>query len=80
MQQNFQDALAVCRVIGHPDLFLTMTCNTEWDEMQKMMDLLPGCRIENCPDIIARVFKLKVDQLCNDIQKNEIFGKCIARK
>ncbi|XP_017221355.2 uncharacterized protein LOC108198086 [Daucus carota subsp. sativus] len=43
MQQNFQDALAVCRVIGHTDLFLTMTCNTEWDEMQKMMDLLPGC-------------------------------------
>lgn len=80
MQQNFQDALAVCRVIGHPDLFLTMTCNNEWPEIQHMMALLPSCKIENCPDITARVFKLKVEQLCTDIQKNEIFGKCTARK
>lgn len=28
MQQNFQDALAVCRYVGHPDIFLTMTCNS----------------------------------------------------
>lgn len=27
MQENFQDALAVCRYVGHPDIFLTMTCN-----------------------------------------------------
>ncbi|XP_074358101.1 uncharacterized protein LOC141697564 [Apium graveolens] len=32
MQQNFQDALAVCRHIGHPDIFLTMTTNPLWDE------------------------------------------------
>lgn len=33
MQQNFQDALAVCRHIGHPDVFLTMTSNPLWDEI-----------------------------------------------
>ncbi|XP_074375539.1 uncharacterized protein LOC141717374 [Apium graveolens] len=33
MQQNFKDALAVCRVAGHPDIFLTMTCNSQWNEI-----------------------------------------------
>ncbi|KAK1381124.1 hypothetical protein POM88_027868 [Heracleum sosnowskyi] len=41
MQQNFQDSLAVCRKIGYPDLFLTMTCNPYWDEILQMMSLLP---------------------------------------
>ncbi|XP_063945878.1 uncharacterized protein LOC108212277 [Daucus carota subsp. sativus] len=40
MQQNFQDALAVCRQVGHPDIFLTMTTNPLWDEIQKMMHYL----------------------------------------
>ncbi|XP_074358538.1 uncharacterized protein LOC141697880 [Apium graveolens] len=35
MQQNFQDALAVCRHFGHPDIFLTMTTNPLWDEIQR---------------------------------------------
>ena len=43
MQQCFQDALAVCRHIGHPDIFLTMTTNPMWDEISEMMKLLPGC-------------------------------------
>ncbi|XP_074323560.1 uncharacterized protein LOC141660472 [Apium graveolens] len=66
MQQNFQDALAVCRHVGHPDIFLTMTCNPLWDEIQKMMEFVPGCKTENYPDIISRVFRLKLEQLTND--------------
>lgn len=78
MFQNFQDALAVCLHIGHPDLFTTMTCNPLWDEVLKMMSLLPGCCAEDCPDIITRVFKLKLDQLYKDIKKNNFFGRCVA--
>ena len=78
MQQNFQDALAVCREVGHPDVFLTMTTNPIWDEIQRMMLLLPGCKIENSPDIISRVFRLKLDQLTNDIKKKSHFGKCVG--
>ncbi|XP_074325309.1 uncharacterized protein LOC141662270 [Apium graveolens] len=33
MHQNFQDALAVCRYVGHPNIFLTMTANPLWDEI-----------------------------------------------
>ncbi|XP_074362187.1 uncharacterized protein LOC141702391 [Apium graveolens] len=39
MQQNFQDALAVCHCIGHHDIFLTITTNPLWDEdMQANVD------------------------------------------
>lgn len=78
MQQNFQDALAVCRYVGHPDIFLTMTCNPQWDEIQQMMKNLPGCSIQDSPDIIARVFRQKVDQLICDIKEKQYFGVCIG--
>ncbi|WOH01927.1 hypothetical protein DCAR_0521313 [Daucus carota subsp. sativus] len=78
MQQNFQDALAVCRHIGHPDIFLTMTCNSMWDEIQRMMAYLPGCLSANSPDIISRVFRLKLEQLTNDIKKKSHFGRCVG--
>ncbi|XP_017247877.2 uncharacterized protein LOC108219103 [Daucus carota subsp. sativus] len=78
MQQNFQDALAVCRHIGHPDIFLTMTYNSMWDEIQRMMAYLPGCLSANSPDIISRVFRLKLEQLTNDIKKKSHFGRCVG--
>ena len=78
MQQNFQDALAVCRYIGHPDIFLTMTTNPLWDEILQMMKLIPQCSPQNSPDVIARVFRLKLDQLIDDIKKKNYFGTCLA--
>ncbi|XP_074342043.1 uncharacterized protein LOC141679438 [Apium graveolens] len=42
MSQHFKDALALCRAIGHPSLFLTMTCNTKWPEITEMMKSLSG--------------------------------------
>lgn len=80
MQQNFQDALAVCRHIGHPDIFLTMTTNPLWDEILEMMKFSPGCSSEDSPDIIARVFKMKLDQIVEDIKKKEYFGVCVGSK
>ncbi|KAL8089780.1 hypothetical protein AgCh_039309 [Apium graveolens] len=74
MQQNFQDALAVCRVVGHPDIFSTMMCNPLWDEIQQMMEVIPGCNPRDSPDIIARVFHLKLEQLLEDIKKKNCFG------
>ncbi|XP_074327851.1 uncharacterized protein LOC141665769 [Apium graveolens] len=76
MQQNFQDALAVCRHVGHPDIFLTMTSNPFWDEIQKMMVFVPGCITANCPDIVSRLFRLKLEQLMTDIKSKAYFGCC----
>ena len=39
MQQQYQDAMAVVRQFRKPDLFITVTCNPEWDEIK---DILRG--------------------------------------
>ncbi|CAN1249080.1 ATP-dependent DNA helicase pif1 [Linum perenne] len=38
--ENFQDAMAICRWGGFPDLFLTFTCNSQWPEIQLMVELI----------------------------------------
>lgn len=78
MNQYFKDSLAICRTIGHPSLFLTMTCNTQWPEIQSMMEFFPGVDVADKPDVIARVFKLKLDQLIDLIKNKHYFGKCIG--
>lgn len=78
MHQNFLDSLAVCRNIGYPTIFLTMTCNSLWDEIRQMMAFIPLSSPEDCPDIIARVFKLKLDQIYDEIKNKSFFGECIS--
>ena len=80
MSQYFKDSLAICRAIGHPSLFLTMTCNSKWPEIQEMLKLLPNVDPVDAPDIVSRVFKLKLDQLLDLIKKKNYFGKCIGGK
>ncbi|XP_074358786.1 uncharacterized protein LOC141698074 [Apium graveolens] len=78
MSQYFKDSLAICRAIGHPSLFLTMTCNSKWPEIQEILKLLPNVDPVDAPNIVSRVFKLKLDQLLDLIKKKNYFGKCIG--
>ena len=59
-----------------PDFFITMTCNPKWTEITT--ELRQGETVENRPDLVARVFKLKKDQLIRDIRSENIFGKVPA--
>ncbi|KAK1382505.1 hypothetical protein POM88_020240 [Heracleum sosnowskyi] len=78
MQQNFQDSLAVCKEYGHPDLFITFTCNPKWDEIQSAIQY-SGCKDASVrPDIVARVFKMKLDAMMNDFTKNDVLGRVLA--
>ncbi|XP_019180459.1 PREDICTED: uncharacterized protein LOC109175614 [Ipomoea nil] len=73
MIQNYQDAMAICRWIGYPDLFITFTCNPKFPEVQRFLKdqrLKP----EDRPDIICRLFKIKLDALIADCRKNKLFG------
>ncbi|XP_074353358.1 uncharacterized protein LOC141692425 [Apium graveolens] len=45
---------------------------------KKMMEYVPGCIAPNRPDIISRVFRLKLDQLMVDIKDKKYFGVCIG--
>jgi hypothetical protein len=34
MHKLYQDGMAIVRVFGKPDLFITITCNPKWPEIQ----------------------------------------------
>ena len=59
---------------GKPDLFITFTCNPKWKDIQNE---LGGTTFNNRPDIVARVFNIKVKDLLKDVVEGEIFGKVL---
>lgn len=65
--------MAVVRLCGKPDIFLTFTCNGYWDEI--VVELKEGQKAEDRPNLTARVFRLKLDALLNDILQKDVFGK-----
>jgi hypothetical protein len=42
MIENYQDAMAICRWAGYPDLFITFTCNAKWPEIESFLSMNPG--------------------------------------
>jgi hypothetical protein len=62
---NYQDAMAICRVFGPPDLFVTFTCNTKWREI---VDAL------RYSDLVVHVFNMKVDEFIDNIREGKTFG------
>jgi len=79
MDQLYFDGMAICGHVGFPDLFLTFTCNPKWPEISRILKtskLSPSDR----PYIIARVFRIKFDQLLSDLTKKHILGRVIACK
>ncbi|SGZ18802.1 BQ5605_C020g09205 [Microbotryum silenes-dioicae] len=81
MVQLYQDAMAIVRAFGAPDLFITMTCNPAWPEIVNA--LLPGQTASNRPDIVARVFQGKLTAWLHDIYEDHgrpgVFGRVVAR-
>lgn len=76
MWQLYQDAMAIVRSCGKPDLFITMTCNPMWPEITA--ELLPTQTGQDRPDLVSRVFKLKLNELLHYLTKREVFGKSVA--
>ncbi|XP_019186531.1 PREDICTED: uncharacterized protein LOC109181233 [Ipomoea nil] len=77
MIQNYQDAMAICRFIGYPNLFITFTCNPKWPEIQRFVEKR-NLKAEDRPDIVCRVFKLKLDCLIKEIKNGKLFGRVKA--
>ncbi|KAH7520865.1 hypothetical protein FEM48_Zijuj08G0191100 [Ziziphus jujuba var. spinosa] len=72
--QNYQDAMAICKWAGYPKLSITLTCNPKWPEVVHFVESR-GLKPEDRPDILCRIFKVKLDQLINDLIQNKTFGK-----
>lgn len=61
---------------GRPDLFITMTANPDWPEIES--NLFVNQKAVDRPDLVVRVFKLKLDQFIKEVKQKDIFGKLKA--
>ena len=68
--------MALLRKYHKPDLFITMTCNPHWPEIKN--NLTEGQAAQDCPDLVARIFKLRKDMLLEDLVRNAVFGQVLA--
>ncbi|XP_048619511.1 uncharacterized protein LOC106425566 [Brassica napus] len=78
MSEKYQDAMALCRFYGSPNLFITFTANPNWVELKEHMDAYGGGSPNNRPDLECRVFKLKLDEMMSDLKKGVFFPKMVA--
>ncbi|KAF1766983.1 hypothetical protein GCK72_006941 [Caenorhabditis remanei] len=76
MIAKYQDSMAMVARLGKPDYFLTMTSNPKWSEIQEC--LFPGQTALDRPDLVARVFQLKITEIREDLFKRHVLGKVLA--
>jgi hypothetical protein len=72
----YMDAMSLPMRFNKPDLFITMTCNPRWPEIQAAVP--HGSHWRFHPDLVARVFWLKFKSMMKDIIKLKIFGEVRA--
>ncbi|GBB96670.1 hypothetical protein RclHR1_28030002 [Rhizophagus clarus] len=76
MYQLYQDAMAIMSYFGKPDFFVIFTCNPKWPEIAR--ELLPHQSAVDRPDLTARIFHIKLQELLKDLLQNNCLSKIIA--
>ena len=76
LHQCYLDAMAIVAKYGRPDFFITMTANPNWPEVRK--NLRHGETASDRPDIVARVFRMKLRELVRDLTIKGVLGKSLA--
>ncbi|XP_031122581.1 uncharacterized protein LOC116025489 [Ipomoea triloba] len=76
MRGRYMDAMSLVQNFGKPDFFLTITCNPNWPEIKRLLEF--NDEAQNRPDLVARVFHAKLQELKNDITKKHFFGEISA--
>jgi hypothetical protein len=84
MSASYQNSMAIVRKHGKPSLFITFTCNPDWPEVHDASEVYRDYSGMSKPipvhyrsDIVCRVFKMKLDQLKQDIMSGEFFGPVV---
>jgi hypothetical protein len=72
MLQLYQDSMASVWQFGKPLLFITMTANAHWPKINAA--LKPGETPSDRPDLVTRVFCMKLKTLINDVVRNHHLG------
>ena len=76
MYALYLDTMAVVRRFGRPTYFITFTANPSWPEITA--HLLPGQLTADRPDLVARVFHIKLKHLLKDLTQHQWFGRALA--
>ena len=76
MRMKMHDIISISNSLGHPDVFLTMTCNPYWPEITDA--IFEGQKPQDRPDICNRVFKMKQKMLLQYLKSENPFGRMIA--
>ncbi|XP_076896011.1 uncharacterized protein LOC143548823 [Bidens hawaiensis] len=77
MTQNYLDAMCLCRCYHYPDFFLTITCNPGWPEVKRFLKDT-NLNSEDRPDILCRIFKMKLDSMIKLLKDKTLFEKIKA--
>lgn len=70
--------MAVFKEYDHPDLFITFTCNLKWEEIQAAVRSTGFHDASVRLDLVAWVFKMKLDAMIADFTKHRVLGRIIA--
>lgn len=76
MRERCSDAMAIFGKFGAPDLFITFTANPNWIEI--VDNLKAGETASDRPDLVARVFHIKLKAFIDDLTKFKLFGCVLA--
>ena len=76
IRQCYQDSMAIVRKLGRLSLFIMFTANLQWPEIQR--ELREGETGLNRPDLVVRVFHIKVRELLQDLRQRQIFGRFLG--
>ena len=76
MRRRYLDAMALVQKYGKPDIFLTMTCNPMWKEIQDCLQFKE--KAQDRPDLLSRVFRAKFEMLKAELLDRKIFGEVAA--
>ena len=66
-----KNALVLVSEYGCLHVFLTLTCNPEWPEIQSQ--LINGQTAFDCPDVTVPVFKSRLDKFKTNIRNGKYF-------
>jgi hypothetical protein len=76
MMQTYQDAMAIVRNKGILDVFVTITYNPNWQEI--ITELEPNQTASDRPNLVIRIFQIKVKALLKGVAKFGWFAKVIV--
>ena len=72
LRELARNALTIISELGHPTVFITVTCNTQWNEIQDR--LFPGQTAFDREDIVCIVFKARLTALLHNLRHGHYFG------